>query len=310
MHFTMKYYFLLQYTRLTRWLQYIGVHPIVGLIVSVVGFVALSIGLFYKTEFAGWIYLSIAISLLLKLSHKQRNDFLNNVFISSEYKVIRLVENGMLSLPFLFFLVFQGEWTIVLVLILSTILLSFYTVNRLFNGTIPTPFKKLSFEFIVGFRKTFWMIGIAYFLIIKGLQVDNYYLGLFGLALVFLTSLSYYQKPEDPFFVRIHSLSPKEFLWNKYLAAIGCTSILSIVGMVMLLVGFSADWVTTLMIYLIGSLLLGAMILTKYSGYPREIGIPQGFLFSLSVIFPPMLLITIWLFYSQSTKRLNTYLEC
>ncbi len=306
----MKYYFQLQYTRLARWLKHIGIHPIVGLVVSLMLFVVVSLVLFHKTEFAGWIYLAGAMSVLLKLSQSQRNDFLKNLFSTFDYRVIRLVENVAASLPFIIFLVYIGDIELAVILFFLSLLFSLFRVRRLFNGTIPTPFKAFPFEFIVGFRKTFWMIGIAYFLILKGLQVDNYYLGLFGLVLLFLTSLSYYQNPEETFFVWIHSLSPEKFLLRKYSTAICCTSILSLIGLAAILVGFSSDWVTTMIVYLLANVVLGAMILTKYSRYPQDIGIPQGILFTLSVLFPPILLFTMWFFYSQSIKRLNTYLEC
>ena len=306
----MKYYFQLQYTRLIRWLTYLGINPVVGFIASGLCFIGLSIGLFHKTEYASWIYLVLGLSLVFKLCETQRNDFLEQTYSTREYRLIRLVENSMASLPFLILLGYEGEWAVGLSLIFLAMVLSFYKVNRLFRGTIPTPFKRLPFEFTVGFRKTFWLIGICYFLIAKALQVDNYYLGLFGLASIFLTSLMYYQQPEDEYFVWIHSHSPAKFLKKKILTALTCVSILSVLALVLLIIGFSAEWLTSVVVYLIGSVVLATMVLTKYSGYPREIGIPQGILFALSVIFPPMLLIAIWMFYSQSIKRLNVYLEC
>jgi len=59
----------------------------------------------------------------------------------------------------------------------------------------------------------------------------------------------------------------------------------------------------------IGLHLLITIILAKYSAYPNEMSLPQGILFSLSLMLPPALFITIPLFYYQSIKSLTSILK-
>jgi hypothetical protein len=54
---------------------------------------------------------------------------------------------------------------------------------------------------------------------------------------------------------------------------------------------------------------LTAIIFAKYSSFPNEMSLSQVILIGLSFMFPPILLIFIPLFYSQSIKKLNTILN-
>ncbi|MCB0664046.1 MAG: hypothetical protein KDC24_14970, partial [Saprospiraceae bacterium] len=58
----------------------------------------------------------------------------------------------------------------------------------------------------------------------------------------------------------------------------------------------------------LGYLYLGTLILGRYAGYPKEMGIPQALLLGFSVWFPPMLVIIIPIFYKQAVKRLQLIL--
>jgi len=306
----MKYYFKLQYTRLIRWFLTIGIHPFIGVAFVLILFIALSKLLFYKTEYANWIYLGIAISLIFNLSGVQRNKELSIIFRKKNYLLLRIIENSLVIAPFQIYLLFEKEFLITLLLVPLLVIFAFIKTNQYWIKTIPTPFKKLPFEFIIGFRKTFWLIGIVYFLIFKAIQVDNYNLGLFGLGILFFISMSYYQKPEPKYYVWVYSYHAKHFLIRKLVTSIICVSILSILAFISILIGFSHNWLTTVLVYLVGCIFLGSMIVAKYSAYPYEMNIPQGIFYALSLPFPPMLLIAIWLFYSQSKKRLEPILEC
>ncbi|MBR9922414.1 MAG: ABC transporter permease [Bacteroidetes bacterium] len=306
----MKYYLTLQYTRLTRWLKDMGINPVLGFVLGLILFVVLSELLFYKTIYAPWVYGAMALFLCSKWSDAKRNRELRKIFTTKEYYSLRVAENILSSLPFLIFLLMKTAHIPAAILLIASILLAFIRTNRQWNKPIPTPFKKLPFEFIVGFRKSFWAFGLAYILIGKAIQADNYYLGLFGMALIFLTSMLFYQKPEPKYFVWIHTHRAPDFLKRKMITSAICVSILSALALILLLIPFSENWVTTLLVYLGGYIFLGSMILAKYSAYPYEINIPQGIFYALSLMFPPILLIAIWVFYKQSKKRLEPILEC
>lgn len=304
----MKYYFHLQSKRLSRWLRHVGIHPVLALIVGVLLFVLLSKLLFFKTDFAKWIFPAIAIVTILSLNGVKRNDFLKTNFDRTRYNMLRMIENGLVVLPFLLYLIYEGEFLLALALVSIAFLLAFYKTGKSWSKTIPTPFRKFPFEFIIGFRKTFWFIGIAYFLMGKGMQVDNFNLSLFGLFLIFLCSMTYYANAEDEYFVWIYNINAKEFLKKKLITSLICISILSFIGLLLLLIGYPNNFWITLGVYGIGYMFLTSMIYVKYSAFPHELSIPQLIIYAISLIFPPILFVTMWIFYSQSKKRLEPIL--
>jgi len=306
----MNYYINLQFTRLNRKLEDLGINPWLALIVGLIVFIFVFKMIFVKIHYAKWITLEIGLLLMFKLCGGKRNDELRKLFSFKNYYLLRLTENAIVALPFFIYLLLESEVLVALLFIPMILLLAIVRSNRFFNFAIPTPFKKFPFEFIVGFRQTFWLIGISYFLIFKALQVDNYFLGLFGLATVFFTSMYYYIKPEEKYFVWIHSLSAKQFLRKKFMVSVFCVSILAAIPFAVLIMSFPSQWMLTLLTQVIGYTFVGAMIVAKYSSFPFEMNVPQGIFLAISLMFPVILIIAIWVFYSQSKKRLEPILEC
>ncbi|MCB0641952.1 MAG: hypothetical protein KDC44_09950 [Phaeodactylibacter sp.] len=305
----MNYYLRLQFIRLQRRLRSLGVHPLVALILGPLLFVGLSKVLFYKLEAAGWVYALLAVSLVLKLSERGRNDLLNSLYESRKYRLLRVVENSLVALPFQILLLLEGEPLIAGLLSGAALLLAFYRLRPMWGRRLLTPFKKYPFEFIVGFRQWFWLLGIAYFLQLKAVQVDNYNLGLFGMGLLFLTSMLFYQKPENDYFVWIYRGGVTDFLKKKFAAMAICLSILTVLALAVLLLFFFDRWLTSVLIYALGYLFVASMILAKYSAFPYEMNVPQGIFYAISLFFPPFLLLAIWIFYKQSKERLKPILE-
>lgn len=305
----MKFYFTLQYRRLERRIRELGIHPLVGYIIIAVLFPLASSYLFSKTDYAAWVYALLSLLTLSTLGDTNHNDQLFSIFPKAIYHRIRVVENILIALPFIAYLVFRGHYFIAMGLGIVSVLLAILHFGIRLAPVIPTPFRKFPFEFTAGFRRTFWLIGLAYFLLAKSIEVDNFNLGLFALALLFFNGMSYYTQPEDEYFVWIYNTNSKSFLHKKLLTAITCISVLTLPLLAGLLLIYPDRWWLILGIQVLGSVLLCTMILAKYSAYPREINLPQAFLFGLSLWFPPMLLVVIPLFYSRSEKQLKAFLE-
>ena len=151
----MKYYFLLQFKRLTRFIKESGINPYLGLGLAAILFVSLSYFFFQKVEYAGYIYSVVALGIVNLLGNKMRNDFLKNCFSISAYKKIRLTENILLATPFFLFLIFNHQIIIAFSLLVAAAALSLLNKINQLNFVLPTPFYKHPFEFIVGFRKTY-----------------------------------------------------------------------------------------------------------------------------------------------------------
>jgi len=304
----LQQYFGLQLKLLKRQLIDFGLHPIAALIIIVTGFVVLSFYIFTKTAYANYFYMLMALSIVIRYSESNRNDFLKFTFAKIDYYKIRFAENFLTVLPFILFLSFKKQWYASLILLAATIAILFLSPSKKGSLTIPTPFYKKPFEFIVGFRNSFIAFLFAYFLTVMSIIYQNFNLGIFSLVLVFLICLSFYTQPETEFYVWVHKLKVNAFLFDKIITAIFFSTIISLPIVIALLFSFSHNSLVILGFLLLGYLYLSTIILAKYAAYPNTINLPQGILFTFGIAMPPLLLLTIPFFYTQSTKQLKEIL--
>lgn len=275
---------------------------------GVVLFVGLSLLLFRRTEFAGYVYAFFGLSYVMNLGAKERTEPLRLIFTTQTFKAIRLLENTLAIAPFLVFLGYQKEWAILVVTGLLSIVSAVFEFGRNFSFSIKTPFRNYPFEFITGFRSTVFLIVFAYVVTAKAIQIGNFNLALFGLAILFLVSLSFYGKPENTYFTWIFSTDSRGFLSKKIKTALICISIMTLPMAALLLIAAPDKWLFILSVMTIGYILLTTMILAKYSAYPVEMNVPQALMFGMCVWFPPAILVILPLFYTQSLKRLRSFL--
>ena len=211
----MKAYFQLQIKILNRRMIDFGLPILIGYTILPFVFVLLSNYLFEKTEFANYVYGLSALIFISKLSEPKRNDFLKSIFNTYNYKKLRIVENLIYCLPFTLFLIYQKQFVFSIVLNLCVIIIMLFNFSANLNAVIPTPFGKKPFEFTAGFRKSFYVFPIAYFLTYISVSVGNFNLGIFSMLLIGIICFSYYSKIENDYFVWNYNLSPKEFLIEK-----------------------------------------------------------------------------------------------
>lgn len=304
----MKYYFSLQYKILNRKWSEFGVHPILGYFLSVILFLGLSFLLFSKTIYAPYIYVFFGLSFVIKLGEITRNDFLKSCFPKKEYIQLRAIENIIIATPFIVFLLFQLHWVFALALSFIVVAVSVFNFNQQLNYVIPTPFFHYPFEFIIGLRKTILMFFLVSFLTYMSIQVGNFNLGLFALALVLLTGMTYYSEPEQRYFVWIYSTTPKAFLLKKMQVAILHTTILCLPFSLLLSIFFPANILMILILQCLGYLGLITVLLAKYSAYPSKMGVPQAIMLAISVWFPPALLGVIPYLYKKSIEKISATL--
>jgi len=304
----MKEYFLLQYKLVNRRIKDFVPYPIIGYILLVALFVILSSYLFYKTQFAAYLLIFCSFSFTAKLSGTKRNDFLRACF-GKRASVIRIMENLILSIPFIAFLAYKQSYLSIAILLSLSIIMSFSNFKTSFNLTIPTPFYKKPFEFSVGFRNTFYLFLLSYGLAIIAIFVDNFNLGIFSLLLIFLTTYYYYLKPENEYYVWIYALSPAAFLYQKIRTGLAFSSMLALPVVLLLAFCYNNNIFLLLAFFILGLIFLSTIVLMKYSTYPNEIGLIQAILIALTFTFPPLLIITIPIFFRQSIKQLSKYLR-
>lgn len=304
----MKYYFQLQYRMLNRHLADVGIPIFVlYLLVSVI-FTVLSYSFFQRLPAAGYIYVTIALSLIIKLSERSRNEFLKVCFTQKDYHKVRVVENTLAALPFVLFMCYKMAFLPCLILLILSTLLAFVPLQTQTNFVLPTPFYKKPFEFIVGFRQSFYLFAIPYYIAYFAYDGHNIGLSVFAIVLLFLICSAYYTNVENEFYVWVHQHNPKAFLFHKLTIAWMYASILALPMLLILGGSFISEIGIILGATALGYVYLSAFLLAKYANFPQQIDIVHSFLLILSIILPPLLLFTIPLFYQQSIKRLQTIL--
>ena len=302
-------YIDLQLTMFKRQLFEFGLNPILGFIIILTGFYGFSIYLFIKTEYANYIYILIALSAISQYSEINRNDFLKFIYPKKNYYQIRILENLITVVPFVIFLCYKIEFISALLLIVVSFIFSFLNTNKKITSTIPTPFYRKPFEFIVGFRKSFIGFLFAYFLNAMSLAYQNFNLGIFSLVLIFILCSSFYVEPESEFYVWVHKLKVNGFLFDKIITAITFSTIVSIPITIPLLFFFQTNIKAVFGFHILGYCYLLTVILAKYSSYPKKINLSQGALLALCITMPALLLAVIPFFYIQSKNRLKGILE-
>ena len=216
----MQEYFKLQYRLNNRKLVDFGLNPFIAALLLLTGFITLSMYLFTKTEYAGYVYVFIALSFVFILSETKRNDFLKLCFSKKNYLKTRMVENVMVALPFVFFLVYKSLLIAPLILVTVAVLFVFIDFKATYTVTIPTPFYKKPFEFLTGFRNTFILFALSYCLTFFAVTVNNFNLGIFAVLCMLLTISTYYTKPEHEYFVWSYNLTARQFLEEKIKTAL------------------------------------------------------------------------------------------
>lgn len=171
--------------------------------------------LFRKTAFANYLFGLLALTVVSKLSEPNRNNFLKSIFSKKKYRNLRVLENIIYCAPFTLFLIYKKQFIFSLLLNLAVIITALFNFGTTLNITIPTPFSKKPFEFTVGFRKTFYMFPIAYFLTYISISVGNFNLGVFSILFMALICFSYYSEIENEYFIWNFKQSSKEFLLDK-----------------------------------------------------------------------------------------------
>lgn len=304
----MNEYFSLQLKMTHRRIQDMGAIPWLVYISIPMLFVGISWFLFYKTEMAGYIYVALAVLFMGPLSETKRVEFLKLTFDRLSFKKIRFLENNLVGFPFVLFLLYQQNYILVITLLVLATTLALVHGNTSLNLTLWTPFSKRPFEFTTGFRNTFFLIIATYALLIIGISVQNFNLGIFAMMLLFATSLSYYSKPEHVYFVWIFDQTPKDFLHDKIKTALLHSALLTLPMVLTLSLFFSQNTGIILLFFIIGWAFLVFMIVAKYSVYPDDMTLLQGILLALCIWFPPVLLFLIPYLFKKSEHRLRKFL--
>lgn len=305
----MREYLHLQYVMAKRKVEDAGVHPLLGFLLGTVVFGLVSEVAYQKTSFAPYLLILLCIGLLLRLNERGRIDFLRILYGDRRKSLIRIVENTIITIPFMVVFCLKQSWMAAATLSSLAAMMAVLDYRVDWNKTLPTPFSKRPFEFAVGFRKSFLMFPLAYLIVGLAINIDNFNLGIFSMLLVFVTTFTYFSKPEDEFYVWIFAASPKHFLMKKISTALKHSSLLVAPIVISLSLFYPSDLQWILLFFILGMLFLATIILAKYAAYPNEMNLPEGILIAICLYFPPLLLAVVPYLYHKSINHLKHYLN-
>ena len=304
----MLMYFRLQFRMLNRQISDFGLFPVVGMVIAAALFVVFSLYLFYRLEDAAVLYVAIGLFAVSPLSNLERTSFLQLCFSQSDYYRVRLVENALVSAPFVLFLGCKQQWVHGLVLGVLAVVSSLFRYGNTWNVRLTTPFYQHPFEFIIGFRSFLLLILGAYLLTVIAIVVGNFNLGVFALLVLLFCGMAFYSMVENSFYVWVFAASPRDFLWDKINISARHSLILCAPVLIALLIFFTQYWYVLGLVQLFGMLLVITGLLAKYSTFPLEMSLPKAILVGLTIALPPILVLVIPFLYRQSLKNLQVTL--
>lgn len=304
----MKTYLFIQYKRFCRISFEKRVHPLFSLIFLIFLFVSLSSLIFTKVKYPAFSYSFIGIVLMIFLSNSKRITFLKHSFSSKEFYKIRLVENGVLAIPFISFLLYKGQPLLslfVATIALTLVIIPFSIKSSL---TIPTPFGKYPFEFSRGFRRLLILIIVTYILTFFAIRANNFNLSVFILLISFLITSSYYTFIEPVYYIWIHNQNSTRFIRKKITHIIAFTLIPSLPILISIFAFFPSYYWILILGILIGLSYTLLLMLVKYANYPYDVPFKNSVIIFICIIFPPFNIISIPYFYYSSIQNLNKIL--
>lgn len=305
----MQEYFTLQKTILERLLRSWQVAPWLAYLVVPVLFFGACLLLLERTDYAAYAISFFSLSAYGWFSGRQRNDFLRLTFREAAYRKIRLLENGLVTLPFVLLFLCKGFWALTLVQLLVGGAMAFRTTNTANALTLPTPFSRHPFEFAVGFRQYWWLLLMAVFLLVMGVRADNFELSAFSWFITVFAAMSFYQKPEPGFYAWVHAMTAREFMHRKLRIGTGQLLLLGLPFVLTLLIFFPERWALVAAGQVLALLYVVLTIVVKYTAYPQEVDLQKGFIVAFGIIMPPLLLLLIPYYYQQAIRRVGLVLS-
>lgn len=302
----MTSYFKIQFQLFRRELLARAISPRLIVLIVIFGFVPFSNYLFKTYAIAGWLYIAMPFVLLVQLSAQKRTKFYKSIFNADRYRQIRLTENLLLCAPFAIYLAINGYYLQAIITIILSIALVFISYRKPINVALPTPFKANSFEFIRGFRRTFFLHLFGYALAFAAIYSKNPNLGIAGILISILTCMGYFYYREPSFFIWINVAPADQFLYNKIIMSCVYAILLVLPSFTILAFGFLNYFDVFLFVLFLGLAFLSAVILAKYTSFPNEITIPNSILIMCCIPLPPLILIVLYILNKKAIANINS----
>jgi hypothetical protein len=185
---------------------------------------------------------------------------------------------------------------------------SFVFVPKFKAVAIPTPFRKYPFEFIIGFRRYFWIWLFLIPMIYLSKTYQNDALTIFIFAVILLVNIQFFNIQEPTWYIWNEAKSPTEFLFFKIKIGLICNFISITIPTLILCLILPNSILVFVSMWAFSFVLCAYSVLSKYAYIPDQIPTLQGFLFTINLIFPPLLLFTIPYLFKKAEQNLKHFL--
>lgn len=286
----------------------LGLHPLINYSIIIAGFAGVSHTLFlHQTRYLA-AYVLIVLQLLSMQSKPAYNEFLKQQYSRRDYYRIRLLENLITALPFVLMLFFSANYYLALGVLFASVFFALRSKRVSWQIVIPTPFFRHPFEFIAGFRLSWWLVLGGYYLTYISIIHANFGIGIFVIyALGVLTAL-FHSYPEDMHYVWIFNCKASEFLRYKLLVAWAYTSLLSLPVLLALGLAYPDKLGLIFAAYGLSLAVVATGVFSKYAAFPHELSLREGLPLMFAIMFPPLLLLMVPYFYLNASKHLQEIL--
>lgn len=125
-----------------------------------------------------------------------------------------------------------------------------------------------------------------------------------------MTTTNYYTKREPDMYIWMHKHTPKEFIHNKVRQGIIYLLALQLPATIILSISFIEHFFMLLFILIICAVALSVRILIKYALRNKEgMNVVEFFIYWISVLIFPFLLVLMPLYYKQAINKLSNTLS-
>lgn len=314
------YYISLRLKQFWRFFRFNQFHPVLGAILAVAIFAAVSFVWFEKVPYSGWSFSGIAFLLLMELQAANSNKFLAQHVTRQVYFKSKLVENMLLILPFLVTLILKHEYIPATVLSIITFPYSRYNfkIARPKLRALKSPYPAHSLEWHNSFRSFVIVYLLHVLLLVPGIISHNFYVYMvpFFLLLFFLNTV--YAVLEDKSYIWLYRNSASSFLFKK--AKTMATSYFSTVTLFLIsgLVFYPSQIGMLALCTIAGFICLLGSIFIKYHFYPGEFVIQISQLVFMGITLgglanPSLFLLSVLMLvfsYFRARNRLKSILQC
>lgn len=302
------YYLKLEFKLFNRKLLQLGFN--LNIFWSIVPTILLlfAIQIIKKGDASTWILLALLSLLFQNKNTSIHQEFIFNSVGKVKITQIRIFRNFLLALPFLLALLYFNKLLQAAVLMAISMMSAIVYIPKFKILVIPTPFRNYPFEFIVGFRKYFWIWILLFPMIYLSKTYQNDSLTIVVYAAILLVHLQFFSIQEPIWYIWNEAKSTSEFLFFKIKVGMICNFISITIPTLILSCFLTNSTFIIISIWAFSFVMCAYCVLSKYAYIPNQIPALQGFLIFLNLIFPPFLLFSIPFLYKKAEQNLKHYL--